>query len=86
MWPIERLGRFVAKRCGELWENVAFLGEAFCEFFALPFHPGRFRFGDCALAFERAAFDGMPVTIGVGFLLGVILAFQCAAALQMFAV
>ena len=28
----------------------------------------------------------MPVTIGVGFLLGVVLAFQCAAALEMFGV
>lgn len=45
-----------------------------------------FRFGDCALAFQRAAFDGLPISIGIGFLLGVILAFQSAAALQMFGV
>ena len=86
MGPLERLGRFAAKKSGELDDHVAFLGEAFCEFLALPFHPKRFRGGDYALAFERAAFDGLPVTIGVGFLLGIILAFQCAAALQMFAV
>ncbi len=45
-----------------------------------------FRFGDCALAFQRAAFDGLPISIGIGFLLGVILAFQSAAALQTFGV
>ena len=86
MGPFERLGRFSAKKWSEICDHVAFLGEALCEAAALPFRPRRFRFGDSALAFERAAFDGLPVTIGVGFLLGVILAFQCAAALQMFAV
>ena len=86
MGPLERLGRFSARKTSEICDHVAFLGEAICEAVALPFHPHRFRFGDSALAFERASFDGLPVTVGVGFLLGVILAFQCAAALQMFAV
>lgn len=86
MGPLERLGRFSADKFAEFGARMAFLGEALCEFVALPFHPGRFRLGDCALAFERASFDGMPVTAGVGFLLGVVLAFQCAAALEMFAV
>ena len=84
MGPLERLGRFSARKWEEICDHVAFLGEAFSEAVSLLFHPGRFRFGDCALAFERAAFDGLSVTSGVGFLLGVILAFQCAAALQMF--
>ena len=48
--------------------------------------PRSFRFGDSALAFQRASFDGIPVTSAVGFLLGVILAFQCAAALRAFGV
>ena len=86
MGPFERLGRFSSKKFGEIGNRMSFLGEAACEFVALPFRPGRFRFGDFFLAFERASFDGLPVTIGVGFLLGVILAFQCAAALKMFAV
>jgi len=66
--------------------SLAFLGESLCETVAMLFHPRRFRFRDALLAFQRASFDGLPVTIGVGFLLGVILAFQCAAALKMFAV
>ena len=65
---------------------LAFIGESACSAVSTLLHPKRFRFGDCALAFQRASFDGFPVTIGVGFLLGVILAFQCAAALRMFAV
>ncbi len=63
---------------------LAFLGETFVASFVWPFLPTRFRFGDCALAFQRAAFDGLPISIGIGFLLGLILAFQSAAALKMF--
>ena len=66
--------------------SITFLGEtAACAVRAV-FHPREFRFGDSALAFQRAAFDGLPVSIGIGFLLGVILAFQSAAALQQFGV
>lgn len=65
---------------------LAFLGEAVCCAALALVRPRQFRFGDAALAFQRASFDGLPVTIGVGFLLGVILAFQCAAALQAFGV
>lgn len=65
---------------------LAFLGESACCAVSALVRPREFRFGDAALAFQRAAFDGLPVTIGVGFLLGVILAFQSAAALQTFGV
>ena len=47
-------------------------------------HPRRFRFGDAARAFERACCDGLPITTLIGFLLGMILAFESAAALQRF--
>lgn len=66
--------------------HLGFLGETFVCSFALLAHPRRFRLRDCALAFERAAFDALPIASGIGFLLGVILAFQSAAALQMFGV
>lgn len=66
--------------------NMAFLGETCACALSALVHPRQFRFGDAALAFQRAAFDGMPISIGIGFLLGVILAFQSASALQMFGV
>ena len=63
-----------------------FLGETtLCAFSAL-LRPREFRFRDFLLAFQRAAYEGMPVTLGIGFLLGVILAFQSAALLQQFGV
>lgn len=65
---------------------LSVLGETVCEAAALPFHPKRFRFGDCMIAFQRAAFDGLPICTGIGFLLGLILAFESAAALRTFGV
>ena len=62
----------------------AFLGEATCAFAGAVVHPRRFRFGDFALAFQRAAFDGLVISGGIGLLLGLILAFESAAALRMF--
>ena len=65
---------------------LSFLGETtVCALTALV-RPRQFRFGDSALAFQRAAFDGLPITTGIGLLLGVILAFESAAALRMFGV
>ena len=64
----------------------AFVGETACAALGALIRPRRFRMGDAALAFERAAFDGLPITTLIGFLLGLILAFQSAAALQMFGV
>ena len=82
----DSIGRTFVEGCRSFLDSLAFLGESMCECLSLLVHPRRFRLGDALLAFQRASFDGLPVTVGVGFLLGVILAFQCAAALQMFAV
>ena len=67
-------------------ECLAFLGETIvCSLKALA-HPRQFRFGDFLLAFQRASYGGLPITICIGFLLGVILAFQTAAVLKTFGV
>ncbi|MCR5414370.1 MAG: ABC transporter permease [Kiritimatiellae bacterium] len=87
---MRRFFESVGRRTVDGWraqrDNLEFLGETFAAFGSILVHPRRFRFGDAALAFQRAAFDGLPVTTGIGFLLGVILAFESAAALQMFGV
>ena len=66
--------------------SCAFLGETVVDAFGMIVHPRRFRFRDCALAFQRAGFDGMPITLLIGFLLGLILAFESAASLRSFGV
>ena len=86
MGVFSSVGRGTVEFFRGLRGSMAFVGETcVCALSALV-HPRQFRFGDAALAFQRAAFDGLPISIGIGFLLGVILAFQSASALRMFGV
>ena len=80
------IGRYAYNGWQGFCECAAFLGETTVWTLGMLRHPGRFRFRDSALAFERAGFDGLPITTLIGFLLGLILAFESAASLQMFGV
>ena len=80
------VGRLACEHARAVRENCAFLGETVCRGLVMLVKPRQFRFGDCALAFERAGFDGLPITTLVGLLLGLILAFESAASLKMFGV
>lgn len=82
----EDIGRRMVARMQSAHEGLAYLGETVVELLWLPLRPRNFRFGDFALTFQRAAYEGLPITTCVGFLLGLILAFQSAAALRMFGV
>ena len=80
------IGRATVGHVQDWRESLAFLGESIvCALRALT-HPRQFRFGDFLLAFQRAGTGGLPITICIGFLLGVILAFQTAAVLKSFGV
>lgn len=83
---LERVGADAVRRSHEICDTLAFTGEMFTAGVWQIFHPHRFRFGDFALAFERAASGGLAISTGIGFLLGLILAFESAAALSMFGV
>ena len=80
------IGKAWVEKFDAVYDNLALLGEVVVEAFVMLFKPWRFRFGDSMLAYQRAAFDGLPISIGIGFLLGLILAFQSAAALRTFGV
>ena len=80
------IGKKATKRARAIGDALAFTGEATIAAFATFLTPHKFRLKDCALAFERAAAGGLSIAIGIGFLLGLILAFQSAAALKMFGV
>lgn len=84
--PFASVGEGVSERLEAARGSMSFLGETVVSALGMLFRPDRFRFGDFALAFQRAAFDGLPISVGIGFLLGLILAFQSAAALRMFGV
>ena len=80
------VGRLACEHARAVRANCAFLGETVVRGLVMLVKPRQFRFGDCALAFERAGFDGLPITMLVGLLLGLILAFESAASLKMFGV
>jgi len=83
---LSAVGRRVCEMVSSAHDDLAFVGETAVCALSLAIRPRDFRLRDCALAFERASFDALPVTTGIGFLLGLILAFQSAAALKMFGV
>ena len=80
------VGRLACEHARAVRETCALLGETVVRGLVMLVKPRQFRFGDCALAFERAGFDGLPITTLMGLLLGLILAFESAASLQMFGV
>lgn len=82
----EQLGQAVVRIYADLCEQMAFLGELTASAFSLLIRPGRLRLRDTMLHFERAGIDALPITVLIGFLLGLILAFQSAAALRQFGV
>ena len=82
----DSIGRATVARFRGYHDGLAFLGETTVCLLTALVHPRQFRFSDFLLAFQRAAYEGLPITTGIGFLLGVILAFQSAAALGMFGV
>ena len=74
--PLVALGRAECDLFTRWGEAIAYLGETLCAFGTL--FRGRFRWGDCGLAFFRCGVQAVPVMMLIGFLLGLILAFQSA--------
>jgi phospholipid/cholesterol/gamma-HCH transport system permease protein len=68
----------------EFHAQVSFTGELFVKLLGLLVHPGRLRWGDLFLVAEKAGADGVGITALMGFLIGVILAFQSAIAMGKF--
>ena len=82
----ERVGRSTVDWLKDTLTRAALLGESVVSAFAVVIRPRQFRFGDFLSAFQRASYGGLPITICIGFLLGVILAFQTASVLKTFGV
>ena len=81
-----QVGQAAVRIYGDVCEQLAFLGEVAVSGFSLLFRPGRLRLHDTLLHFERAGIDALPITLLIGFLLGLILAFLSAASLRQFGV
>jgi len=86
-----RIVRFF-EACGEstlallrdLRANISFAGEIAVKLSHSLVHPGCIRWGDTALITEKAGADGVAITALMGFLIGLILAFQSSNAMAKF--
>ncbi len=83
------IGRFV-KTAGHLgfqiWDDlrtqVSFLGELVVKFFAAVLRPGSVRWTDTFLLAEKSGANAVGITCMLGFLIGLILAFQSARGME----
>ena len=81
-----QVGQAVAELCDNIRAQLAFLGEVTVSGCRLLARPGCLRWRDTMLHFERAGVDALPITLLIGFLLGVILAFMSATSFRQFGV
>ncbi len=80
----EAVGGSVLGLLGDLGAQIGFLGETAWKLSGALVHPGRIRWGDTILVAEKAGADGVAITGLLGFLIGLILAFQSTLAMAMF--
>ncbi|THB69765.1 MAG: MlaE family lipid ABC transporter permease subunit [Desulfovibrio sp.] len=77
-------GRLAAETWSNMRDLVAFVGEASYALFSALLHPGRVRWKDVITTCEKAGFNALPIIALMGFLIGLIMAFQSAIPLQRF--
>ena len=87
--PMHLFGE-VGKGALKLWEDffllVAYAGELSAALFHVVIHPTRVRWKEALLTAERAGANALPIVLLIGFLMGLIMAFQSAVLLREFGV
>ena len=83
---LEQVGRSAAGLVGDLRVMLGFLGELVAALAWAVFHPRRVRWADLLTVAVKAGVDAVPVVSLLGFLIGVILAYQCAVAMQRYGI
>jgi phospholipid/cholesterol/gamma-HCH transport system permease protein len=78
------LGRHTLQLFADMRLLVAFVGEVTVQLWNAVLHPRQLRFKDVVVVAERAGIGAVPIVTLVGFLLGLILAFQSAIPMQRF--
>ena len=81
---LERVGRAGVRFYDDLYALVAFLGEAAAALAYAVRHPQGIRWRDALRIAEEAGVNALPIVALIGFLMGVILAFQSAVAMKPF--
>ncbi len=68
----------------DLRAQISFVGETAWKLGGAMLHPGQIRWGDTVLVAEKAGAGAVGITALMGFLIGLILAFQASIAMAMF--
>lgn len=79
------VGRLAIHVTRDLAEQITFLGEMLVQLFRLFRNPRRFRWQDSLAVAEAAGANALPILALIGFLIGLIMAFQSAIPLKRFA-
>lgn len=83
-WHLDEIGR----RTMSVWEKIAifisYTGELTAALLRTAVSPGTLRFRDFLSAAEKAGLFALPITVLIGFLLGLILAFESAIPMRRF--
>jgi phospholipid/cholesterol/gamma-HCH transport system permease protein len=83
---VEALGRFGSGAARDTRESIAFAGELSAALLGMARRPGRVRWRDVVGVAETAGVNALPIVALVGFLMGLIMAFQSAVPMQRFGV
>jgi len=80
----ENVGKATLNVLQDLKSQVSFTGELFVKLLSTLIHPGKLRWRDTFLTAEKSGADAIGITVLLGFLIGVILAFQSAIGMRKF--
>jgi phospholipid/cholesterol/gamma-HCH transport system permease protein len=80
----EHIGEASVALCRNLCDQVSFLGELCAKLFFMVCNPLSLRWKDTFLLAEKSGADAVGITALLGFLIGLILAFQSAVSMQKF--
>jgi phospholipid/cholesterol/gamma-HCH transport system permease protein len=80
----EQIGRATVRFWLDLRSEISFAGEVFVKLLSTALHLGRLRWKDTFLLAEKSGADAVGIVALLGFLIGVILAFQSAIGMQKF--
>jgi phospholipid/cholesterol/gamma-HCH transport system permease protein len=81
---VHNTGRWAHDLYSDFTAQVSFTGEVCVKLLKTVLHPGNLRRRDTFLMAEKAGVNAMGITALLGFLIGLILAFQSAAAMEAF--
>src|SRR6185503_10444326 len=82
--PIEQIGRATVALGNDIVVLIAFVGELCAALGRALRHPGLVRWRDAWLTAELAGVNALPIVALLGFLLGLIMAFQAAIPMRQF--